>query len=243
MSLGLIGKKIGMTRILTDDGAATPVTVINVQPNRIVQKKTAEKDGYEALQVTTGLKANKKGDPKIRRVSSAIKGHYAKASQQVGEGLWEVDNVDVEGNELTINLFGTGHFVDISGQSKGKGFQGGVKRHNFRMQDATHGNSISHRALGSTGQCQEPGRVFKGKKMAGHMGAETVTQQCLEVIRVDSEKNLLLVKGSVPGANNSFVKVSLSVKKTSFNQKISDEIKQQAEAPAETEVEATNEEG
>jgi large subunit ribosomal protein L3 len=223
MSIKLVGKKVGMTRILSDNGSATPVSVVEIMPNKVVQKKTVENDGYNAVQLTTGKKVNKKGEAKIRRVSSAIKGHYAKAEQEIGLGLWEsrVDEADLECDEFTISLFGAGHFVDVSGTSKGKGFQGGVKRHNFSMQDATHGNSISHRAIGSTGQCQEPGRVFKGKKMPGQMGNKQKTQQCLVVVRVDNENNLLLIKGSIPGSNGGFVRVQLSAKKDKINSEVS----------------------
>ncbi len=230
MAIGLVGQKLGMTRIINDDGSATPVSVIKIEPNRIVQTKTTAVDGYSAVQVTTGVKINKKGDAKIRRVPSAIKGHYVKATQQIGLGLWEF-RVDEEAltdlDSFDVSLFGAGHYVDVTGQSKGKGYQGGVKRHNFSMQDATHGNSISHRAIGSTGQCQDPGRVFKGKKMAGHMGDEQVTEECLEVVRVDSDKNLLLVKGAIPGSKNGFVKVTLSIKKDKINSDISQQIQTQ----------------
>lgn len=231
MAIGLVGQKLGMTRLINDDGSATPVSVIKIEPNHIVQTKTLENDGYNAIQVTTGKKVNKKGQAKIRRVSSAMKGHYGKASKEIGLGLWEfrvnTDEIETK-TSFDLSIFGAGHFVDVVGKSKGKGFQGGVKRHNFSMQDATHGNSISHRAIGSTGQCQEPGRVFKGKKMAGHMGDEQITQGCLEIIKVDNEKNLLLVKGSIPGANKGFVKVSLSAKKHKINTEISKNIQAQA---------------
>jgi large subunit ribosomal protein L3 len=233
MAIGLVGQKLGMTRILADDGSATAVSVIKVEPNRVVQTKTVEVDGYSAVQVTTGAKVNKKGQTKLRRVSLATKGHYAKVSQEIGLGLWEFKaNADeITGiTSFDLSIFGAGHYVDVTGQSKGKGFQGGVKRHNFSMQDATHGNSISHRAIGSTGQCQDPGRVFKGKKMAGHMGDEQVTQECLEVIRVDSQRNLILVKGSIPGANKGFVKVNLSIKKDKINNGISKQLQEQKDA-------------
>jgi large subunit ribosomal protein L3 len=235
MAIGLVGQKLGMTRILADDGSATAVSVIKVESNRVVQTKTVEVDGYSAVQVTTGAKVNKKGEAKLRRVSLATKGHYAKASQDIGLGLWEfrADADEITGaTSFDLSIFGAGQFVDVTGQSKGKGFQGGVKRHNFQMQDATHGNSISHRAIGSTGQCQEPGRVFKGKKMAGHMGDEQVTQECLEVIRVDSERNLILVKGAIPGANKGFVKVNLSAKKDKVNKNISKQLEEQKNAQA-----------
>jgi large subunit ribosomal protein L3 len=187
------------------------------------------------VQVTTGKKINKKGEAKIGRVSSSLKGHYAKASQEIGLGLWEMrvsDNEISAMPNLDISFFGAGHFVNVTGQSKGKGFQGGVKRHNFSMQDATHGNSISHRALGSTGQCQEPGRVFKGKKMAGQMGNAQVTEECLEILRVDSERNLLLVKGAIPGSKNGFVRVFLSDKKNNVNSKVSKELSDKLTADA-----------
>lgn len=231
MAMGLVGQKIGMTRWISDDGSITPVSVVKIEPNRIIQTRTMAIDGYSAIQVTTGAKVNKKGEAKVRRIPAAIKGHYAKASEEIGLGLWEFR---LEADEITdatsidISLFGAGHYVDVIGKSKGKGFQGGVKRHNFKMQDATHGNSISHRAIGSTGQCQDPGRVFKGKKMAGHMGDEQVTQECLKVVKVDSVKNIMLVKGSIPGATKGFVKVSLSPKKDKINQEISKNIQNQA---------------
>jgi large subunit ribosomal protein L3 len=209
MSVGLIGRKAGMTRIFTEDGVSVPVTVIEVDPNRVTQVKTAEKDGYVAIQVTTGsVKANRLTKPEA--------GHYAKASVEAGRGLWEFrlsgdEEINV-GDSLTVERFEAGQKVDVTGQSKGKGFQGGVKRWNFRTQDATHGNSLSHRAPGSIGQCQTPGRVWKGKKMAGHMGAERVTVQTLEVVRVDAERNLLLIKGAVPGATGGDVIVKPAVK-------------------------------
>ena len=216
MAIALVGQKLGMTRLLSNDGSASAVSVVKIEPNRVVQKKTADIDGYNAVQITTGAKNNRKGQAKVGRISSALKGHYAKASQEIGLGLWEIRANETELAEKSVfdvSIFGAGHFVNVTGQSKGKGFQGGVKRHNFSMQDATHGNSLSHRALGSTGQCQTPGRVFKGKKMAGQMGNEQVTEECLEILRVDSERNLLLIKGAIPGAKNGFVKVILSDKK------------------------------
>ncbi len=209
MSIGLVGRKSGMTRVFTEDGSSVPVTVLEVQPNRVTQIKTLETDGYSAVQVTMG---SRRGS----RVSKALAGHFAKAKTEAGEGLWEFrteDLVELEvGGELKVDLFEAGQKVDVTGTSKGKGFQGGVKRHNFRMQDATHGNSISHRAPGSIGQCQTPGRVFKGKKMAGQMGSERKTTQSLEVVRVDAENNLLLIKGAVPGATGSSVVVRPTIK-------------------------------
>jgi large subunit ribosomal protein L3 len=236
MAISLVGQKIGMTRLLSDDGSASSVSVIKIEPNRIVQTKSIETDGYNAVQVTTGKKTNKKGEAKIGRVSSSLKGHYAKASQEIGLGLWEMRTDDLNSSEipkLDISFFGAGHFVNVTGQSKGKGFQGGVKRHNFSMQDATHGNSISHRAIGSTGQCQDPGRVFKGKKMAGQMGNSQVTEECLEILRVDNERNLLLVKGAIPGSKNGFVRVFLSDKKNTVNTKITKQLSENQVVEAE----------
>jgi large subunit ribosomal protein L3 len=209
MTIGMVGRKSGMTRIFADDGASIPVTVIEVEPNRITQIKTAETDGYTAIQVTAGNR-------KASRLTKSETGHFAKANVEAGRGLWEfrcdsVDGLEV-GAEVNAGSFEAGQKVDVTGTSKGKGFQGGVKRWNFSMQDATHGNSISHRAPGSIGQCQTPGRVFKGKKMAGHMGSEQVTTQNLEIVRVDLERNILLVKGAVPGAPGGDVLVNPAVK-------------------------------
>src|SRR6056300_1395078 len=210
MTIGLVGRKSGMTRIFTEEGVSVPVTVLEVSPNRITQVKTGDVDGYSAVQVTAG-------ERKASRVSKAEAGHFAKAGVEAGNGLWEFRMEDADeapevGAELTVERFEAGQIVDVSGKSKGKGFQGGVKRWNFATQDMTHGNSISHRAPGSIGQCQTPGRVFKGKKMAGHMGAERVTVQTLEVVRVDAERNLLLIKGAVPGAPGGDVIVRPAVK-------------------------------
>ena len=215
MAIALVGQKIGMTRLLTDDGSASSVSVIKIEPNRVVQTKSVETDGYNAVQVTTGKKVNKKGEAKIGRVSSSLKGHYAKASQEIGLGLWEMRVSESEMNampSLDISSFAEGHFVTATGPSKGNRFQGGVKRHNFHMQDATHGNSLSHRAPGSIGQCQTPGKVWKGKKMAGQMGNVRKTVQSLEVVKVDEENNLLLIKGAVPGATGSSVIVKPAIK-------------------------------
>jgi large subunit ribosomal protein L3 len=209
MSIGLVGLKSGMTRIFTEEGTAVPVTVVEVQPNRVTQVKTPDVDGYSAIQVTTGSRRSS-------RVSKGMAGHFAKASTEAGSGLWEfrtADTAEIEtGSEIKVDQFEVGQMVDVTGTSKGKGFQGGVKRHNFQMQDATHGNSLSHRAPGSIGQCQTPGRVWKGKKMAGQMGNVRHTTQSLEVIRVDVENNLLLIKGAVPGATGSNVIVRAAVK-------------------------------
>ena len=209
MTIGIVGRKSGMTRIFADDGASIPVTVIECPPNRITQIKTAETDGYSAVQVTAGSR-------KASRVSRPEAGHFAKANVEAGRGLWEfrVDSTEgfEVGGQIAADTFEAGQKVDVTGTSKGKGFQGGVKRWNFSMQDATHGNSISHRAPGSIGQNQTPGRVFKGKKMAGHMGSERVTAQNLEVVRVDVERNILLVKGAVPGAPGGDLIVNPAIK-------------------------------
>jgi large subunit ribosomal protein L3 len=211
MTIGLIGRKRGMTRVFTEQGDSVPVTVIEVSPNRITQVKTVETDGYSALQVTLGNRRS-------NLVTKPQAGHFGKAKVEAGEGLWELrlddgESTDLEaGAELNVEQFEAGQMVDVTGTSKGKGFAGAVKRHNFSMQDATHGNSLSHRAPGSIGQCQTPGRVFKGKKMAGHMGDERVTTQNLEVVKIDTERNLLLIKGAVPGAKNGQVSVRPAVK-------------------------------
>jgi len=205
MTIGLVGKKCGMTRIFTEDGESIPVTVVEVAPNRVTQVKTLEVDGYEAIQVTTG-------ERRASRVNKTAAGHYAKAGVEAGRGLWEFRTEGSEesyeqGAELTVSMFEAGQKLDVTGKSIGKGFAGGVKRWGFAMQDATHGNSISHRAPGSIGMCQTPGRVFKGKKMAGHMGDKRRTSQMLELVRVDEDRGLLLIKGSVPGAKGSDVVV------------------------------------
>ena len=210
MTIGLVGRKSGMTRVFTEDGASVPVTVVEIAPNRVTQIKDLETDGYRAIQVTAGSR-------KASKVSKPEAGHYAKAGVAAGEGLWEFrldgsDEAFEVGSELTVERFEQGQKVDVAGRSKGKGFQGVVKRWNFRTQDATHGNSLSHRAPGSIGQCQTPGRVFRGKKMSGHMGDERVTTQGLEVVRVDVERNLLLIKGAVPGAPGGEVIVRPTVK-------------------------------
>ncbi len=202
MAIGIVGIKRGMTRVFTEDGVSIPVTVVEADPNRIAQLKTIDVDGYEAVQVTTGSR-------KANRITKAEAGHFKKAGVEAGRGLWEFRVDTLEGFEVggTINVetFEAGQKVDVTGTSKGKGFAGAIKRWNFRGQDSTHGNSVSHRAPGSIGQNQTPGRVFKGKKMSGHMGAERVTVQTLEVVRVDAERNLLLIKGAVPGATGGDV--------------------------------------
>ncbi|MFG6139360.1 MULTISPECIES: 50S ribosomal protein L3 [Halomonas] len=210
MTIGLVGTKAGMTRVFTEDGASVPVTVIEVDPNRVTRVKTVESDGYAAVQVTTGSR-------KAKHLSKAQAGQFAKAGVEAGRSLMEfrldegVEAPEV-GGELTVSLFEAGQKIDVTGSSKGKGFQGAVKRWNFRTQDNSHGNSLAHRAPGSIGMCQTPGRVFKGKKMAGQLGNERCTVQSLEVVRVDAERNLLLVKGAVPGATGSDVIVRSAVK-------------------------------
>ena len=199
MAIGVVGRKAGMTRIFTDAGQSIPVSVVEVDANFITQIKTDEKDGYSAIQVTTGAR-------QASKVSKTAAGHFAKAGVEAGRGLWEfrVSNAELEGLEvgsaLDISGLKAGDKVDVTGKSKGKGFAGVIKRWNFRMQDATHGNSLSHRAPGSIGQCQTPGRVVKGKKMSGHLGASQTTIQSLEIVKVDSDKNVILVKGAIPGA-------------------------------------------
>ena len=209
MTIGLVGRKVGMTRIFTEDGVSIPVTVIEVEANRVTQVKSVETDGYNAIQVTTGAK-------KASRVTKPEAGHFAKAGVEAGRGLWEFRLNNGEtftvGSELKVDLLADVKLVDVTGTSKGKGFAGTVKRWNFRTQDATHGNSLSHRVPGSIGQNQTPGKVFKGKKMAGQLGNERVTVQSLDVVRVDAERNLLLVKGAVPGATGSDLIVKPAVK-------------------------------
>ena len=207
--IGLVGKKVGMTRIFTEDGVSIPVTVIEIEANRVTQVKSLENDGYRAVQVTTGAK-------KANRVTKPEAGHFAKAGVEAGRGLWEFRLAEGQeftaGQEISVEIFADVKKVDVTGTSKGKGFAGTVKRWNFRTQDATHGNSLSHRVPGSIGQNQTPGKVFKGKKMAGHLGDERVTVQSLDVVRVDAERNLLLVKGAVPGATGGDLIVKPAVK-------------------------------
>ncbi len=211
MTIGVVGRKAGMTRVFTEDGASVPVTVIEVEPNRVAQLKTVETDGYRAVQVTVGTR-------RATRVTRPAAGHFAKASVQPGRGLWEFRLAEGEGADLAVgaeikaDLFQAGQKVDVTGTTIGKGFAGTIKRHNFTMGDATHGNSLSHRSAGSIGQNQSPGRVFKGKKMAGHMGNARRAAQNLEVVRVDAERNLILVKGAVPGAKGGDLIVRPTVK-------------------------------
>ncbi|APE00661.1 50S ribosomal protein L3 [Alteromonas mediterranea] len=211
MAIGLVGRKVGMTRIFTEDGTSIPVTVIEATPNRVTQLRTEESDGYRALQVTAGTK-------KANRINKAEAGHFAKAGVEAGRTLVEFsleenEGADIEvGSEITVEIFNDTKKIDVTGTSKGKGFQGAIKRWNFSSQRMTHGNSLSHRAPGSIGQNQSPGKVFKGKKMAGQLGNKQVTTQSLEVVRVDVENGLILVKGAVPGATGNDVIVKPAVK-------------------------------
>ena len=211
MSIGVIGRKAGMTRIFTEDGVSIPVTVIEVTPNRVTQIKTQETDGYRAVQVTGGTR-------KTSRVSKPMAGHFAKAGVEAGDTLREFrldegEETDLApGDEIRVSIFSLGQKVDVRGVTKGRGFAGNIRRHNFRSQDNTHGNSISHRAPGSIGQCQTPGRVFKGKRMAGQMGNVNRVQQNLEIVRIDTERNLLLVRGGVPGPAGGRLVVLPSIK-------------------------------
>ena len=212
MSIGLIGRKCGMTRVFTDEGTSVPVTVLEVSSNRVVQVKNIENDGYRAIQVAFGEK-------KASKISKALAGHYASAGSTAGRNLHEFRLDEDEGKDLTsgselvLDMFNEGQVIDATGTSIGKGFAGGVKRHHFGMQDATHGNSISHRSNGSIGMCQTPGRVFKGKKMSGHLGAVKRTAQNLTIHSIDLEKNLILVKGSVPGAKGGDIVITPAIKK------------------------------
>jgi large subunit ribosomal protein L3 len=211
MSIGLVGRKCGMTRIFCEDGTSVPVTVLHVESNRVIQLKNIETDGYRAVQVAAG-------DMKSSKVTKAMAGHYAAANVTAGRGLWEFRVNDDEaldlsaGSELKVDLFEAGQTVDVSGTSIGKGFAGTVKRHNFRTQDATHGNSRSHRVPGSSGMNQTPGRVFKGKKMCGHMGAVKTTVQNLTIHSIDMDRSLILVRGAVPGAKGGDVLITPAVK-------------------------------
>jgi large subunit ribosomal protein L3 len=214
MSLGLVGKKVGMTRVFNEDGVSTPVTVIQVEPNRVTQVKRENTDGYVALQMTTGVR-------RATRVTSAARGHFAKAGTEAGRKLWEV-RVDSEvaeeyqpGAEVNVEIFEAGQKVDVRGTTIGRGFAGVMRRHNFGGGRATHGNSKAHRKPGSIGQNQDPGRVFKGKKMAGHMGNVPRVQQNLEIVRVDSDRNLVLIRGSVPGPRGFDLYIQPSVKGSS----------------------------
>jgi len=211
MSLGLIGRKVGMTRIFTDEGASVPVTVLEVIPNRVTQVKTVATDGYTGLQVAYG-------ERRASRINKALTGHFAKAGVTAGAGIKEFNvaedvlaNFQVGGN-VTVDIFSVGQLVDVTGTSIGKGFAGAIKRHNFSSNRASHGNSRSHNVPGSIGMAQDPGRVFPGKRMPGHLGDAKVTTQNLEIVRVDAERNLLLIKGSVPGSKGGNVVVRPAIK-------------------------------
>lgn len=209
MAIGLVGRKAGMTRVFTESGESIAVTVLEVTPNRVTQVKNSQVDGYTSVQVTTGVR-------RASRVNKAAAGHFAKAKVEAGRGLWEFRVEDVAefalGQEITTSVFEEGQKVDVSGVSQGKGFAGTIKRWNFSGQRNSHGNSLSHRVPGSIGQCQDPGRVFKGKKMTGHMGAVKRTALNLEIVRIDADKNIVLVKGAVPGAKGGNVIIKPSVK-------------------------------
>ncbi len=223
MKLGLVGRKCGMSRKFLEDGTSVPVSLIEVLPNRISQIKNLAKDGYSAIQVTTGSQL-------ASRINKPLAGHYAKAETGLGRGMWEFrvqENLELGdkplnqielGTEITLDIFQEGQIVDVSGTSIGKGFAGVVKRHNFATQDATHGNSLAHRAPGSIGQNQTPGRVFKGKKMAGHMGAQKKTIQNLKIVEIDKEKNLLMIKGAIPGSISGTVIIKPAIKHTKVKQ-------------------------
>ncbi|WP_440221696.1 50S ribosomal protein L3 [Dokdonella sp. MW10] len=212
MSIGLVGRKCGMSRVFTDDGRSVPVTLIEATPNRVTQVKTTEIDGYNAVQVTAGIK-------RAALINKPLSGHYAKAKVEAGRGLWEfrveaddLGKFSVGGELKADEVFSVGQIVDVAGVTKGKGFQGTIKRHHFTMGDATHGNSLSHRSPGSIGQRQTPGRVFPGKKMSGHMGAVRRSSMNLEVVKIDSERHLIAVKGSIPGAPGGNVIIRPAVK-------------------------------
>lgn len=238
MRTGLIAKKLGMSRIFEADGTHVPVTVLSVAGLKVIAVKTTEKDGYTAVQLGTGA-------VKAKNVSKPLKGHFAKANtepkKKLGEFRVSEDCLLSVGNELSVEHFVVGQYVDVCSTSIGKGFAGVMKRHNFAGLEATHGVSVSHRSHGSTGQRQDPGKVFKGKKMAGHMGAERVTVQNLKVVAVDADKGLLMVKGAVPGSENSWIRVTDAIKKTANVQlpmpaglkKVDEPVAVKAEASAE----------
>jgi large subunit ribosomal protein L3 len=217
MAVGIVGRKCGMTRIFTEDGVSIPVSVIEALPNRVTQLKSVEVDGYRAIQVTSGSR-------RTNKLNKPTNGHFAKAGVEAGRSLWEFclnESKDIQlGNEIKVDVFNNGQKVDVTGVTKGKGFAGAVKRHHFKTQDATHGNSLSHRAAGSIGQNQTPGRVFKGKKMAGHLGNARRTVQNLEIARIDLNRNLLLIKGAIPGAPGGDVIVRPAVKVKNLSEKV-----------------------
>ena len=243
--IGIVGKKCGMTRVFTDDGRSVPVTIVQANPNFINKIKTKNTDGYDAIQVTTGQKIKKLSKPNQGQIKSTKKEHSSKL-HEFRLNNHEIDKVET-GKEITVDYFQKGELVDISGKTIGKGFAGVIKRHNFSMQDATHGNSLSHRAPGSIGQNQTPGRVFKGKKMSGHMGNVKRTIQNLEVVEIDSERNLIYIKGSCTGHDNSYLVITPSIKSKQEEREIFpqfdlEETPETAAQPEETEVEAQPEE-
>jgi len=211
MSLGLVGRKIGMTRFFTEDGVAVPVTVVDVSNNRVTQIKTPQTDGYSALQVTFGVR-------RASRVTKQQAGHFAKAGVEAGSVVREFNIADGElanyslGKHISVDIFQVGQKVDVSGVTQGKGFSGAIKRHHFSSNRASHGNSLSHNSAGSIGMAQDPGRVFPGKKMAGHLGAVTRTTQTLEIVRIDAERQLLMIKGAIPGSRGGNIVVRPGVK-------------------------------
>ena len=212
MSLGLVGRKVGMTRIFTDDGISIPVTVLEVVPNRVTQSKTIENDGYQAVQVAYG-------NVKPSKLCKATTGHYAKAAKEAGVGLKEFKSNSTDDlsshtidSTFSVDTFEKGQKVDVTGVTIGNGFSGAQKRHHFRSQRATHGVSVSHNSLGSTGHCQDPGRVFPGKKMSGQLGSKRRTTQNLEVVRIDSKRNLILIKGAIPGSKGSDIEIKPAIK-------------------------------
>jgi large subunit ribosomal protein L3 len=244
MSIGLIGIKTGMTRVFDDSGISIPVTVINIDSNRISQIKTKERDGYSAIQVAYGSQ-------KESRLSKALLGHYTKSNIKPAKGQHEFRVKDLSedmsvGTDIKVDHFKAGEHVDIVGKSLGKGFQGGVKRHHFTMQDATHGNSISHRAIGSTGQCQDPGRVFKGKKMPGQLGNVQRTIQNLIIVKIMPDENIMLVKGSIPGHKGSVVIIKPTQKKYTpkeiYTEKVVAEATSQSDKDSVGEEQITNKE-
>ncbi len=214
MAIGLVGKKCGMTRVFTPEGVSLPVTVVHVEPNRVVQVKTKENDGYSSIQVTMGQR-------RISKLNKPQSGHYAKGNVAPGSGLWEFVAKEEEigkselkpGAELTVDLFSEGQWVDVAGTTRGKGFAGVIKRYHFCTQDATHGNSLSHRAQGSIGQRQTPGRVPKGKRMCGHLGDVRRTIQNQQIIKIDKDKHLILIQGAIPGSPDGVVFIMPSIKK------------------------------
>ena len=235
--LGIVGTKVGMTRVFKDDGKSIPVTVVQVSKSKIVQRKTQEKDGYFGIQVNYGSKKNVSKSNEKKFKDNGIDNGYLTEFNLTEDEFNSISNFD----EVTLEFFNETEKVDVSGVSKGKGFAGVVKRHNFKTQDATHGNSLSHRAPGSIGQCQFPGRVFKGKKMAGHYGSAKTTVQSLDVARIDLEDNLILIKGAIPGSIGSFVKITPSIKGGhSFT--VPAPVAEEAAAPVDAPVEEAKEE-